>query len=135
MLEISSALCVVYAESTMRSDFHGQVPCWMKGLNSMPGSLTTCLRPLCWPPGDRSGPCSSSIHICPCLNLVTGMRMLRVSCMLYLSLWVLMCTLQSMDAAVNGVWVQAPTMWPDSNSAGVVECAHRKCSGDEALAG
>ena len=30
--------------------------------------------------------------------------------MLYLSLWVLMCTLQSMDTAVNGVWVQALTM-------------------------
>ena len=38
------------------------------------------------------------------------MRILRVSCMLYLSLWVLMCTLQSMDTAVNGVWVQALTM-------------------------
>ena len=48
----------------MRSDFQGQAPCWVKGLNSMPGSLTTtCLRPLCWPPGDRSGPCEGVLHV------------------------------------------------------------------------
>ena len=39
------------------------------------------------------------------------MRMLRVPSMLYLPLCVLMCTLHSVDTAVNGVWVQALTMY------------------------